>query len=255
MKITIKRRLWPFKIFLEKIFQYFFYRKLLIKNRVFKNKHYGEKCFIIGNGPSLNVKDLESIKGFKSFASNSVFKIFTETDWRPDYYGVCDKSYYNENKRDILENISSISFYPLDLECSSKDSNYTYLRQPKFFIKKPPLFSARPDLLLFDGSTVTYMLIQLSIYMGFKTICLLGVDFSYSKTVGTDGDIKIDNTVKDYFTKDKSENNSVIPNLEQSYLSYKAALSFAKKKDIRIINLSRTTKLDIFERANLEDIL
>ena len=28
-----------------------------------KNKHYGEKCFVIGNGPSLLLEDLEKIKG------------------------------------------------------------------------------------------------------------------------------------------------------------------------------------------------
>ena len=28
----------------------------------FKNKYINERCFIIGNGPSLNVEDLEKLK-------------------------------------------------------------------------------------------------------------------------------------------------------------------------------------------------
>lgn len=255
MKITLKRQLWPYKIFLSNILKLFFYRKKIKRTSSFKNLHLGESCFIIGNGPSLKVSDLESINNFKSFASNGIFKIFSETKWRPDYYGVCDKLYYEENKKSILKNIKSFSFYPFDINAHEGDRDFFYLRQHKFQISKPPIFSSRADLMLFDGSTVTYMLIQLAIFMGFKKIYLLGIDFSYSKTVNMRGEVKIDKSIKDYFSGDKSENNSVTPNLEQSYLSYKAALKFCKKKDVQIINLSRKTNLDLFQISNFDSII
>jgi len=250
----VKRQLWPIKVFVKNSFLLFYQKKKLKSIKAYRNKFLGQSCFVIGNGPSLSVKDLESIKEYKSFASNSIFKIFPETNWRPDYYGVCDKLYYEQHKVNILSDIDTASFYPLDLDVLKRHQDFFYLRQQKFFSKKRPLFSSRADLMLFDGSTVTYMLIQLAVYMGFKKIYLLGVDFSYSKTINNKGQIVRNNLIKDYFNNDNSENNLVVPNLEQSYLSYKSALKYATKNGIEIVNLSRKSKLDLFEHGNIESL-
>ena len=252
--LYLKRQLWPIKVFVKNSFLFFHQKKKLKGIKAFRNKFLGQSCFIIGNGPSLTAKDLESIKEYKSFASNSIFKIFPETNWRPDYYGVCDKLYYEQHKSNILSNIDIPSFYPLDLDVLKRQHDFFYLRQQKFFSKKRPLFSSRADLMLFDGSTVTYMLIQLAVYMGFKKIYLLGVDFSYSKTINNKGQILRNNLIKDYFNNDNSENNLVVPNLEQSYLSYKSALKYTSKNGIDIINLSRKSKLDLFELSNIKAV-
>lgn len=252
--LYVKSQLWPIKVFLKNIILFFYHNNKLNGIKSFRNKFHDQPCFIIGNGPSLNIKDLESIKGYKTFASNSIFKLFSKTDWRPDYYGVCDKAYYNDNKSKILSNIEMLSFYPLDLDVLKREHDYFYLRQQKFFLRKPPLFSSRADLMLFDGSTVTYMLIQLAVYMGFKKIYLLGVDFSYSKTINIKGQVIRNNLIKDYFNNDKSENNIVVPNLEQSYLSYKSALKYTTKTGIEIINLSRKSKLDLFKKSSIESL-
>ena len=56
--------------------------------RKFKNIHSGERCFIIGNGPSLNADDLDKLaeQGYVTFAFNRIYHIFDQTDWRPTYY-------------------------------------------------------------------------------------------------------------------------------------------------------------------------
>lgn len=255
MHISIKRRLWPIKVLIKNVYLFFKDREKLKKIYSYKNKYLNQSCFIIGNGPSLNANDLELIRNYKTFASNSIFKIFTETEWRPNFYGVCDKKYYEENKKSILENIHSPSFYPLDMNIPERKIDNFYLRQQKFFIEKKPPFSSNAGLLLFDGSTVTYMLIQLAVYMGFKKIYLLGVDFSYSKTINIKGQVIRNNLIKDYFNNDKSENNIVVPNLEQSYLSYKSALKYTTKTGIEIINLSRKSKLDLFKKSSIESLI
>ncbi|MBO7254734.1 MAG: hypothetical protein J6V36_05480, partial [Clostridia bacterium] len=53
-----------------------------------KDSHKGERCFIIGNGPSLSVNDLNKIyeKNIPTFSTNRIFKLFEKTDWRPTYY-------------------------------------------------------------------------------------------------------------------------------------------------------------------------
>ena len=48
----------------------------------FYNTKVGKRCFIIGNGPSLRIEDLERIKD-DTFAVNRIYKIFDKTFWRP----------------------------------------------------------------------------------------------------------------------------------------------------------------------------
>ena len=59
-------------------------------NKVFekyKDKHKGQRVFIIGNGPSLSKTDLNLIKNEVSFAMNRISLIYDKNiDWRPTYY-------------------------------------------------------------------------------------------------------------------------------------------------------------------------
>ena len=43
-----------------------------------KNKFKNKRCFIVGNGPSLTVQDLDRLVGEDCFAANLIFKICFE---------------------------------------------------------------------------------------------------------------------------------------------------------------------------------
>ena len=60
------------------------------KLRSFKNKHLGERCFIIGNGPSLNKIDLNKFSNDVTFGSNAIFLKTEEMGFKPTYYMVED---------------------------------------------------------------------------------------------------------------------------------------------------------------------
>lgn len=62
-----------------------------------KDKHKGMRCVIVGNGPSLAVRDLDKLKNEITFASNRIFLAFSETEWRPTYYTMCDIVVAREN--------------------------------------------------------------------------------------------------------------------------------------------------------------
>ena len=49
-------------------------------------KYKGQRCFIVGNGPSLNLEDLNKLKNEKTFAFNRIYYIFDKTEWRPSFY-------------------------------------------------------------------------------------------------------------------------------------------------------------------------
>ena len=58
----------------------------------YHNKHLGQTCFIVGNGPSMTFEDLNKIHELDvpSFACNKIFLAFDNTKWRPTYYFVSD---------------------------------------------------------------------------------------------------------------------------------------------------------------------
>lgn len=44
------------------------------------------RCFIVGNGPSLGLTNLNKLIGEVSFATNNIHLIYDKTEWRPAHY-------------------------------------------------------------------------------------------------------------------------------------------------------------------------
>lgn len=219
----------------------------------YKNKHFNERCFIIGNGPSLTANDLNKLKREVCFASNRVYEIFDRTDWRPTYYCIQDRKAIRRIKEDIYKKIQSTKFVGIvksHLYPNIKEVNFINLVSEDFFPNMPK-FSCDVSKCIYEGSTVTYMCIQLAIYMGFKMIYLLGVDHNYSVTRNPDGTISKQDVQDHFSSKDKITN---IPKLYNSALAYQAAKKYADEHGIKIYNATRGGKLEVFERVDFDSL-
>ena len=62
----------------------------------FKNKHLGERCFILATGPSLTVEDVRKLKKEYTFGMNSICMLFDELGWETTYYGVQDRGVFEK---------------------------------------------------------------------------------------------------------------------------------------------------------------
>ena len=244
----------------RKFYQWYYnlkYRDELKKLAMYKDKYAGKRCFVIGTGPSLTAEDLNAIADEYTFASNSIFRYFDKTSWRPDFYSVCDKNYYLANKENIDDvKVKKKKFFPLDFALDfgfNKDFNY-YLRT--YYTSKRPIFKSNPLHAFQEGGTVTYHLLQLAVMMGFSEIYLLGIDFNYSLHKDNKGNIIKNDSVKDYAFNDKAANYT-IPNLESSFYAYCSAEKYSKEHNykMRIFNATRGGKLEVFKRVNLDDII
>ena len=60
--------------------------------RGLRDTHKGERCFVIGNGPSLTPADLDILaeKMVFCFAVNRIYKMYPKTVWRPSIYMTLD---------------------------------------------------------------------------------------------------------------------------------------------------------------------
>ena len=79
----------------------------------YKDKHKGERCFLVGNGPSLTSSDLDLIKDEKTIGCNMVYKIFDQTKWRPTYHCLIDVMFAKNLSEEIAEHVEAPFFVNL----------------------------------------------------------------------------------------------------------------------------------------------
>lgn len=217
--------------------------------------HEGERCFIIGNGPSLKGEDLSNLKKEICFSSNRIYHIFSETDWQPTYYCAQDEALINASANEISHSVHAVKkmLGIIDGHKYKKIKNACYLRLIlKEFYPELPNFSENPSEGIYEGYTVTYMCIQLAAYMGFKEIYLLGVDHNYSVTRTPDGKIEKQKGIQDHFSEKDHVAN--IPQIYKSTLAYQAAEKYAEEHGIKIYNATRGGRLEVFERVDFDSL-
>lgn len=218
------------------------------------NIHAGQRCFIVGNGPSLSVEDLNKLDNEICFGTHRVFKIFNKTTWRPTYYCAQDSGLIYESTNEINQLDVRYKFIALVKDWrynKIKDATYINLIVKEFYPNNPD-FSEDITKGIYEGYTVSYMCLQLAIYMGFKDIYLIGIDHQYSKAFLPNGELEVIDTLKDHFSNEDQLAN--IPQLFKSKLSYESAKKYAEEHNINIFNATRGGALDVFERINFDSL-
>ncbi len=99
-----------------------------------------------------------------------------------------------------------------------------------------------------------YTAAQIAAYMGFSEIYLIGVDHHFRISQNNQGEIIVDNTVKDYFTDKYNEDKDklYIPNTEKSTMTYVAMKRACDVRGIKVYNATRGGKLEVFERVDFD---
>lgn len=267
IKHYIKARPKLFKIYLKLALKYDYAKSnilFFLKERgsireikKFKNIHKGKRCFIVGNGPSLKGEDLEKLKGEITFAANRIDPIFKETTWRPTYYCAFDDGFIKdtENHRFIESVDCEMKFF--------RKQGYYYsrsIKDKKTFLKSrysekyldTPKFSEDISKYIYTIGTVTYVSIQIAIYMGIREIYFIGVDNSYANERKKDGTLVKNENSKNYFGDEKI--NEGFSAVYQMDIAYEAAKKYADKNKIEIYNATRGGKLEIFERRDFDKL-
>ncbi|MBT2736730.1 6-hydroxymethylpterin diphosphokinase MptE-like protein [Bacillus sp. ISL-7] len=241
-------------------------RILSRKVKKLKDSHIGESCFIIGNGPSLTVEDLNMIKNQVSFSSNRINLLIEKTDWKPYYYTFTDSlmaskffdEVYNMQKKEMFVVVSNTSYKSLRKKLGK---NCHFLRSYYELENSGlPKFSYDISKKLIQHGTVTYANIQLATYMGFKNIYLIGVDHNFGISKQKDGSINFNKDLigKDHF--DENYYNSVehkkeVPvNVYEMTEAYLSANRNCVERGVNIINATRGGKLEVFPRVNFDDL-
>ena len=271
-------------------------KKLGYKNlQEIKNKFIGESICIIGNGPSLSKVDLNKIR-FKTMAMNRISLLYKEQNWIPDFFVSTTIMPLNSNvwREDIIKSLNLVNNSFVSNETSdylpSSKSYYTFdckCGNMGYFGEKPSLdlWTENCDIEpISKFGTSLLVACQLSIFMGFKCIYLIGCDMGWKNTSYFErglNKIKKMSLLKNFVNNNeilkktfkKGSNNKVNNNLEHFSNSYDTpwnngylinknmliaheVLSMASKKfKFQVFNCTLGGYLEIHPRLPLDYIL
>lgn len=228
-----------------------------------RNKHSGQRCFIVANGPSLRPEDLDLLqqRGEITFGMNRIYKLFDQTQWRPTYY-VCEDELIAQSQQPEINAIEAeAKFIPIELKwwhgVKIADAVYFHLNY-KEEERYPCSFSTNIAHQLDCRGTVTFSCMQLAAYMGFSEIYLLGVDHNYRVTIDINGNVITDTTQKDYFCEgyDADIKDAVVHDMGNNTRAYMDGKKYCDSTNGKttIFNATRGGKLEVFPRVNFDDL-
>ena len=228
------------------------------------NAYAGQAGFVIGNGPSLQIEDLERIKGLPSIGSNKLYLAYGETGFRPTLLTAIDpivtanivdelralpgKKYFSHRLAEIVEPMPG-AIYWVDQTGATNDAK----------VKRKFSFDARR--VVYAGHTVTFNNLQLAFHLGLKTVYLIGMDFrfvlpsqsvdhSYNTALVSEGE-------RNHFHPDYRKPGEIwtIPQLDHQKTAFESAKLHYERHGRKIYNASRETDLDVFERVDFDEVL
>lgn len=215
------------------------------------NRHLGERCFVLGNGPSLSRSNLNRLGGQITFGLNRIFLMFDKTEFRPTYYA-CMNRLVLEQSADSIRVLAIPRFVNWTLRnLFDRDETCLFLQE-----RFTPSFSTDLRRGVWGGATVTYVALQIAYFMGFAEVILLGVDHHYeakgtphSTVVGRGGEG--DHFVPDYFPKGFRWQ---LPDLRTSEIAYRMARAAFEADGRRILDATLDGQLAVFPKIELERV-
>jgi hypothetical protein len=217
-----------------------------------RDMHRGERCFIIGNGPSLKDTDLSRLKGESTFGMNRIYLLFPEIGFSTSYYLSVNNLVIEQCAADIqgLEPPKFLSWRAREHIPPSPDIIYLYTTYTG------PKFATDARGRLWEGATVTYVALQLAFHMGFEQAILIGVDHSFktkgppNKTVISAGEDE-DHFHPGYFGKGFRWQ---LPDLETSEVAYEMARIAYQNHGRQVLDATVGGKLMVFPKVDYDSL-
>lgn len=222
------------------------------KLALLKDTHKGERCFIVGNGPSLKNTDLSKLKNDFAIGMNRIFLAADELNFKPDVL-VCINDLVVEQSVEAFNALQMPKFFSWRARKWLQMDDYTHFLYTTY---TEPKFATDLRGRVWEGATVTNVCLQLAYHMGFSEAILIGVDHSFATkgtpntTVESKGDDP-NHFSAAYFGKGFRWQ---LPDLETSEVAYAMARKAYEADGRKVLDATIGGKLDIFEKVDYESL-
>ena len=217
-----------------------------------KGSHMGERCFVVGNGPSLKNTDLSQLKNDFCIGMNRIFLAADELGFCPDIL-VCVNDLVVEQSVEEFNNLQMPKFFAWRARKWLRMDPWTHFIYTSY---TSPKFSKDVTGRVWEGATVTNVCLQLAYHLGFSEVILIGVDHSFATkgkpntTIQSQGDDP-NHFSAAYFGKGFRWQ---LPDLETSELGYRMARKAYEESERKILDATVGGKLDIFEKVDYDSL-
>lgn len=248
----------------------------------YKNFYRNERCFLMGNGPSLLQMDLEKLRNEYVFGFNKCYLLYDSISWRPSFYAAVDTLVLPDIADELNQLTSGFPntqyFFPLKYYFNKTifhRDNTIWFQQIGTSIYGLPdsYFSTNALEFIRSPNTVVITGLQLAVYMGFNPIYLIGCDTNY---VIPDNVTK-EKTMLDVATGEKIEGYEILsnsdndpnhfspnyfgsgskwhaPNVNGMIFGYQMAKQVCDRLDVRVLNATVGGMLEVFPRINFDNL-
>jgi hypothetical protein len=228
-----------------------------------RDMHRGERCYLLGCGPSLKSVDLARLNDSVVMGVNGTY---AADELQMTYYTVVSQIFWNQHVARIDALRCQRSFLATYLDSSTVKTPISPINladhgtYQRLNVPHPWGFAQQPQSFLFGGGTVIYVCLQLLYYLGFQEVVLLGVDHNYEgyerkpkeKKEGTWVD---SSTLRGHFLPNYyPEGVQVCIDLDTSESAYRIARHAFEADGRQVLNATAGTKLDVFELVDLDQI-
>lgn len=213
-----------------------------------RDSHKGQRCVIIGNGPSLNETDMGLLRDETTFGLNRIYLMFGRLGFETTYHAVVNRHVVEQSTDDFLK-LSAPLFTTFPNANSFGDTpGVGYLNK-----LIGPRFSTDIRQGIWEGATVTFVAMQIAYFMGFKDVVLVGVDHNFvskgpAHTLVESAGADPNHFDPNYFGKGYKWQ---LPDLETSEIAYKLARDAFAKRGGRVVDATVGGKLAVFEKLDL----
>ena len=251
-------------------------KELKKMNLGLKNTHLGERCFILGTGPSLKDQDLSLLRNEQTFV---VAGFYLHPDYdrvHPKFFAIISTECFKEDEEskkylaDISKKVHEDTTMILPFQCKDvvekrglfAKNKKIYLSQDKCFTEDMR-FNLDIDKQIPMMVNVIFSAMITANYMGFKTMYLMGVEHDWLvKKSYIEGQTPYYQEHHFY----EAESFPKIPVLietrqyertcEGALLAFKTQrLLKQKMSDVKIFNLTPGSYLDVFPFKKYEDVI
>lgn len=215
-------------------------------------RHEGERCFIIGNGPSLASTDLARLRGEYTFGLNRGYLLFDRIGGPTTYLVAVNRLVVEQFGAEIVA-AGPTTFV------AWRSRKHVPAAGNVVFVRRAPSFTFSPDVAesgAWEGATVTFVAMQLAFHMGFSEVVLIGVDHSFTtpgrpnQLVTSRGDDP-NHFDPNYFGKGVRWE---LPDLELSERAYRLARDRFAAAGRTVIDATVGGKLTVFPKADYDSI-
>lgn len=254
------------------------------KNTTFKGIHKGQRCFIIGNGPSLQKQDLSKLADEDVFTCNQIMRNPVYPKLHSNYHFFADTSFFGLKKDDagdmevynLMKGINTEENRPVVFFASegfqfSKDFQLDRCLDLHYFTHRLAFtdpFDMEIDFSKFVPNlhTVVHYAIAMAIYMGFSEIYLLGCDCTNVITavntrLNAGNGAEYAYAISENEKKRMMKRNSYIRledelhSFSEVFRGYRILGEYCEKRNIKLVNCTDGGLLDCLPRLKYEEIV